>query len=270
MAMLMLDIFAGIAFALALPLALPLLALAVMPMVNMGSIPIAIARTIIHSAFACGAIARTIIHSAFACVAIVNFGSIAIAITADQSHIARSDVAKCKTLILRTIGACRNVNPLRLARQALLVSILRHQAERPGLASKGKQLRIGDLSAAVGTSATREEIDLVPGLTSRVKVQARLRECAHDESLTLLVVVFAGGNDIPSLAVRRTTRGDLDRRQVFSEIARELVDKEAFAICGLDLDVGKGPCGSVVTLLGFSGSFLIEFGNCTPGWHCGN
>lgn len=91
--------------------------------------------------------------------------------------------------------------------------------------------------------------------------------------------MLPSSDDVPSLAVCRSTLGNFDGGQVGTEVTRELVDRETFAIrslpvCGqlgnhtrlkgrtyLDVDVGRGPGGRVITLLSLSNGGFVKGGN---------
>lgn len=66
------------------------------------------------------------------------------------------------------------------------------------------------MSATISSSTTRGGENLISGRTSRVKVEAGLRESTRDQSLAFLVIVDAEGDDASALAIVAITVGDLN------------------------------------------------------------
>lgn len=259
-----------------IPIALVIVALVAIPLISTSIVPLApvvpnilttVTATLVATGIALVSISLAIVAIALVPIVIPIPIPISTSTSIIHSSIPSNRSPKRKALILRAIRTSRNINPLRLARQALLLSILRHQTQRPSLAIERKQLRVGNLSTTIGSPTARKQVNLIPSLASRIKVQACLREGAHNESLALLVVVLARGDDVPALAVRGTARSDLHGRKIGSEVAGELVHEEAFSVCRLDLHVGKGSCGGVVTLVSFFGGSLVEFGDGATSRH---
>lgn len=91
--------------------------------------------------------------------------------------------------------------------------------------------------------------------------------------------MLPSSDDVPSLAICCSTLGNLDWGQVGPEVTGELVDREAFAVRSLpvfsqlghhsraesrtylDVDIRRGPCSRVVTLMSLSQSGLVEGGD---------
>lgn len=139
--------------------------------------------------------------------------------------------------------------------------ILRRQSHCPRLRvllSYTEELRIRHLPAAVRPPTTREQPHLGPRISSRIHIQARLRERTHYENGPFLIIMDSLGDDVPALTVCRTALGDLHRREVGAEVAGLGVHEQAAALGVLDLDVGEGAGGCVVALVGLVEGFLVE------------
>jgi hypothetical protein len=104
-------------------------------------------------------------------------------------------------------------------------------------AVEGEQLRVRDLAASVGAASAREEEDLVTRLTPGIEVEASLGQSAHDNDGSGAVIVLAGGDNVPPLAVGAAAVCDLHGREVGAEVAGEGVHEETASIRGFDLDV---------------------------------
>lgn len=97
---------------------------------------------------------------------------------------------------------------------------------------KRKEFAKQDLSATISSHTTREEENLISGRTSRVKVEAGLREGTRDQSLAFSVIVDANGDDVLTLAIVAATVGALNGRQVGSAVSRERFNALTLVIIG--------------------------------------
>ena len=67
-----------------------------------------------------------------------------------------------------------------------------------------------EVPTSVRASAAGEENDLVPCRAAVIEVHASSGQAADDEHGAGLVVVFAGGDDVPLLALAAVASGDLN------------------------------------------------------------
>ena len=91
-------------------------------------------------------------------------------------------------------------------------------------------MTVGHFVASVSAAAAGEEQDLVSCRPAVVKVEAGLCERAHDKHGIVDIDMGAIRDDVPSLAISRTTGCHLDWCQIRSKVARQLVYREAFPI----------------------------------------
>jgi hypothetical protein len=120
---------------------------------------------------------------------------------------------------------------------------------------------------------------LVPGLSTGIEVETGLGQSADNSHDAIALDVFACRDNVPSLPVSRPAVSDLDRGEVGAEISRQLVNKKAFAVRGLEswlagtnkkpfapkhrpshpyLNTGKGPSSAVIALVSLRSSGFIQ------------
>lgn len=87
---------------------------------------------------------------------------------------------------------------------------------------KKKEFAKQDLSATISSHTTRGKENLISGRTSRVKVEAGLREGTRDQSLAFLVIVDADGDDVSVLAVVSASVGALWSSSWLGSLQREV------------------------------------------------
>jgi hypothetical protein len=84
-------------------------------------------------------------------------------------------------------------------------------------------------------ASTRKEQYLISCSTTRIEVEASLRQCADHEHSAWLVDMLPSRNDIPELSVTPVTDTNLNWSQIGTEVSRQLINEEALSIGSLPM-----------------------------------